>query len=97
MDNCVDHVGSAPFASKFDLPKCYWQFPIFTCAREISAFVTPNSFLQYSIVPLGMLNSPSTLQWLVNHVLSRLTGCKAYVDNVVVYSASVLIGCQKQI
>ncbi len=42
MDDCVDGVGSATFVSKFDLLKGYWQVPLTTRARELSAFVTPD-------------------------------------------------------
>lgn len=42
MEDCVDQVGSARFVSKFDLLKGYWQVPLSSRAREISAFVTPS-------------------------------------------------------
>lgn len=87
MDDCVDRVGSAIFVSKFDLLKGYWQVPLSARAKEISAFVTPNHFLQYKVMPFGMRNAPATFQRSVNHVLSGLHGCEAYLD-VIVYSSS---------
>ena len=33
-----------------------------------------------------MKNSPATFQRLINQVISGLTGCDAYIDDVIVYS-----------
>ena len=57
-------------------------------ARELSAFVTPDNFLQYKVMPFGVRNAPATFQCLINHVLSGLTGCDAYLDDVVVFSST---------
>lgn len=46
MDDCVDRVGSAKFVTKLDLLKGYWQVPLSQSAAEVSAFVTPDHFLQ---------------------------------------------------
>ncbi|KAL1274401.1 hypothetical protein QQF64_027215 [Cirrhinus molitorella] len=48
MEDCVDNLGSARYVSKLDLLKGYWQVPLTSRASDISAFVTPNNFLQYS-------------------------------------------------
>ncbi|KAI7800925.1 hypothetical protein IRJ41_015687 [Triplophysa rosa] len=71
IDDCVDRVGSAEFVSKFDLLKGYWQVPLTSRAKEMSAFVTPDSFLQYTVMPFG-----------------GLSGCEAYLDDVVLFSSS---------
>lgn len=49
-DDCV---GSAQFVSKFDLLKGYWQVPLTKRDKELTAFVTPDSFLQYTVMPFG--------------------------------------------
>ncbi|XP_048044029.1 uncharacterized protein LOC125266937 isoform X1 [Megalobrama amblycephala] len=90
IDDCVDRVGSAQFVSKFDLLKGYWQVPLTSRAKELSAFITPDSFLQYTVMPFGVRNAPATFQRLVNRVLSGLRGCEAYLDDVVLYSSSWL-------
>ncbi|KAI7790505.1 hypothetical protein IRJ41_012050 [Triplophysa rosa] len=88
IDDCVDRVGSAEFVSKFDLLKGYWQVPLISRAKEMSAFVTPDSFLQYTVMPFGVHNAPATFQRLINQVLSGLSGCEAYLDDVVLFSSS---------
>ena len=54
--------------------------------KEISAFVT--NFLQYDVMPFGKGNAPATFQRLVDFVVSDLPGCKAYLDDLVIHSAS---------
>lgn len=57
MDDCVDHVGSAKYVTKLDLLKGYWQVPLTPRASEICAFVTPDEFLQYTVMPFGQRNA----------------------------------------
>ena len=86
VEDCVDRVGSASYVTKLDLLKGYWQVPLTERAKEISAFVTPDDFLQYKVMAFGMRNAPATFQRLVNTVLSGVPGCEAYLDDVVVHS-----------
>ncbi len=62
--------------------------PLTSRAKELSAFVTPDSFLQYTVMPFGVRSAPATFQRLVNQVLSRLLGHKSYLDDVVLFSSS---------
>ncbi len=86
VDDCVDHIGSARYVSKFDLLKGYWQVPLTNRAKESSAFVTPDAFLQYTVMPYGVRNAPATFQRIVNRILYGMSGCEAYLDDVVLYS-----------
>ena len=88
MDDCVDRIGSAVFVSKIDLLKGYWQIPLTERAKEISAFVTPDRFLQYNVLPFGLRNAPASFQRLVNYVLADVSNCEAYLDNLVIYSTT---------
>ena len=86
IDDCIDKIGNARYVSKFDLLKGFWQVALTERAKEISAFVTPDGLFQYKVMPFGMKNSPATFQRLINQVISGLTGCDAYIDDVIVYS-----------
>lgn len=88
MEDCIDNVGSAEFVSKLDMLKGYWQVPLTQRASEISAFVTPDSFLQYRVMAFGLRNAPATFQRLVNTVLAGVPNCSAYLDDLVVYSST---------
>ena len=86
MEDCVDNVGSAVYITKLDLLKGYWQVPLTPQASDISAFVTPDHFLQYTVMPFGMRNAPATFQRLMNTVLGDVPNCNVYLDDVVLYS-----------
>lgn len=88
MDDCVDRVGSAKYVTKLDLLKGYWQVPLTKRASEISAFVTPDHFLQYTVMPFGLRNAPATFQRLMNTVLCGVRGCEVYLDDIVAYSST---------
>lgn len=91
MEDCVDHVGGARFVTKLDLLKGYCQVPLTDRAKEISAFVTPDDFLQYTVMPFGMRNAPATFQHLMNLVLSGLPFCEVYLDDLAVLSHGLSI------
>lgn len=85
MDDCIDEIGSSTYVSKLDMLKGYWQVPLTPEASEISAFVTPDYFSQYTVMPFGMCNAPATFQRLINLVLGDIQNCKAYLDDIVLY------------
>ncbi len=45
MEDCINNLGTAQYITKLDLLKGYWQVPLTERASEVSAFVTPDSFL----------------------------------------------------
>uniref|UniRef100_A0AAY4AYL3 Gypsy retrotransposon integrase-like protein 1 n=1 Tax=Denticeps clupeoides TaxID=299321 RepID=A0AAY4AYL3_9TELE len=88
MEDCVDRVGSARIVSKLDLLRGYWQVPLTPRASEISAFVTPDNFLEYTVMPFGLRNAPATFQRLMAKVLCGIKNCDAYLDDIIVYSST---------
>ena len=62
--------------------------PLTARASEISAFVTPGHFLQYSVMAFGLCNAPATFQRLVDTVLAGLTNVNAYLDDLIVFSST---------
>lgn len=57
MEHCVDKISSTCFNSNLDLLEGYWQVPLTPRAAEISAFVTPGSFMQYSVMAFELRNT----------------------------------------
>lgn len=88
MEDCIDNLGSARFVTKLDLLKGYWQVPLTPRASDISAFVTPDHFMQYQVMAFGLRNAPATFQRLVATVLAGVPGCNAYLDDLVIYSTN---------
>ncbi len=88
IDDCIDSLGAAKYITKLDLLKGYWQVPLIERASEISTFVTPDSFLQYTRMAFGLRNAPATFQRLMFLVLGNVPNCNFYLDDVVIYSFS---------
>ena len=86
MDDCIENIGQAKYVTKFDLLKGFWQIPLTDRAKEISAFVTPDGFYQYKVMPFRMINSAATFQCLINMIITGLDNCKAYIDDAFIYS-----------
>ena len=86
IEDCIDRIGHSKYVSKFDMLKGYWQVPLSERAKEISAFVTPDGLYQYKVMPFGMRNAPATFQRLMNQVTTEVSGCEAYIDDVIIYS-----------
>ncbi len=62
--------------------------PLTERAKEISAFVTPDHFLNYTVMVFGLRNAPATFQRLVNHVIEGMYNVEAYLDDLDIYNAS---------
>lgn len=88
MEDYADRIVSARFVTKLDLLKGYLQVPLTPRASEISAFATPDTFLQYTVMSFGLRNAPATFQQLMNRVVGDVRNCEACLDYVVVYSYS---------
>ncbi|CAI5660942.1 unnamed protein product [Oreochromis niloticus] len=86
MEDCIDIIGPAKFITKLDLLKGYWQVPLTSRASDISAFVTPDHFMQYTVMAFGMKNAPATFQRLMQLVLGDVPQCNVYLDDVVLYT-----------
>ena len=57
VEDCIDRISCAKYVIKLDLLKGYWQVPMTTAAKKISAFVTPEGFYQYKVMLFGMKNA----------------------------------------
>ena len=54
IDDYIDKIGNSKYITKFDILKGFWQIPLTERAKEISAFVTPDGYYHYKVMPFGM-------------------------------------------
>jgi len=80
-EDCIERI-------QIDLLKGYWQVPLTPMAKEISAFVKPEGFYQYKVMPFGMKNSPARFQRLINRIIENFEGYEAYIDDIVVFGST---------
>ena len=88
LEDCVDNLGPAKYVTKLDMIKDYWQGPLTLHASKNSAFVTPDHFLQYTVMTFRMCNARATFQRLINTLLTGLTNYNAYLDNLIIHISS---------
>jgi len=74
-EDCIDRIGCAKYITTLE----FEGLPLTPAAIEISAFVTPEGFFQYQVMPFSMKNAPVMFQCMINKVIRDLEGCKAYV------------------
>ena len=81
IDDCIDNIGHAKYVTKFDLLKRFWQVPFIDSPKEILEFVTTERQFRNKLKALKCC-----LERLVNSLIFGLDGCKAYIDDAIIYS-----------
>ncbi|CAM4939939.1 unnamed protein product [Rotaria socialis] len=90
IDDVIDKLNGSTIFSKLDLRSGYFQVPLAVDERDKTAFITADGLWEFNRLPQGLKNSPSVFQRLMNQTLGTLRWdiCLAYLDDIVVYSAS---------
>ena len=92
INEILDNIGGSKYFSTLDLKSGFFQVPI--CKRDApkTAFSTPKGHFEFTRMPMGLRNSPSTFQKLMNTVLYGIEGgVKAfvYLDDVIIFGSTV--------
>ena len=87
IDETLEILGKAKFASTLDLFSGYWQIPLAPEDKEKTAFVCHEGLFQFNVMPFGLTNAPATFQRAMELVLSGLQheACLVYIDDVIVF------------
>ena len=91
IDMLIDSLKGAKYFASLDLFSGYHQVSMKPEDQEKTAFAAgPLGFYQYSKMPFGLCNSPSTFQRLMEQVLEGLTmkTCAVYIDDIIVFAPS---------
>ena len=87
VEEILEEVGPAKIISTLDLAQGYWQVPMVAESQEVTAFITPYSLYEFTVMPFGLHNAPATFQRMMNEVLRDCSGLsRAYIDDVVLFS-----------
>lgn len=90
IEEILDQLGNSQYFSTLDLASGYHQVLTHPKDREKTAFSSRLGHFEFLRMPMGLKNSPSTFQRLMNCVLTGLNGlrCFVYLDDIVIYGYS---------
>ncbi len=88
IEDLFDKLAGATVFSSLDLASGYYQIRITEEDRPKTAFCTPIGLFQFRVLCLGLSNSPSTFQSVMNKVFAPYIGkfMQVYLDDLIVYS-----------
>lgn len=72
VDDLIEKPGSAKFLTTLDLCKGYWQIPLSSDSRELTAFKTPFGHYHFRVLPFGLHGAPATFQRMIDQILNVL-------------------------
>ena len=87
IEDMLDQLGDAPYLTKIDLNKGFYQIQMAVDDVDKTAFCSPWGKFAFTRMPFGLRNAPATFQRHMTQVLSGLeefTG--VYFDDVIIFS-----------
>ena len=90
IDDILDRLGAATIYSKIDLAQGYHQVNIEPADIHKTAFQSHFGLFEYTVLPFGLCNAPSTFQRLMNEVFQDKLDIfvTVYLDDILVFSAN---------
>lgn len=91
ISEILDQLGKSKYFSTLDLASGFHQIQMNPEDSAKTAFTVPQGQFEFSRMPFGLKNAPSTFQRLMNSALSGLQGmqCFVYLDDIVIYSVDL--------
>ena len=88
IDDTLDALSGAKYFSTLDLCSGYHQLPMAEEDKEKTGFSTPDGHYQFTVMPFGVCNGPSSFQRLMSVVLRVLQWqiCLVYLNDVIVFA-----------
>ena len=88
VDECLDSLTGSKWFSCLDLNSGFWQIGLDPADKEKTAFATSLGLYQFTVMPFGLANAPSTFERLIEDVMRGYQWeiCLVYMDDVIVPS-----------
>ena len=91
MDEILENLGKCSYFSTLDLVQGFHQLPVDKNSIEKTAFTVENGHYEYTRMPFGLKNAPTTFQRLMDKILIKYLHkfCFVYMDDIVIFSKSL--------
>ena len=91
LSDLLRSLGRNKVFSTLDLLSGFWQVPLDSESRPLTAFTTPTGHYEFVCMPFGLHSSPITFSRLMNAVFRSIIGTEilVYLDDIVVMSPDV--------
>ncbi|KII63596.1 hypothetical protein RF11_08428 [Thelohanellus kitauei] len=91
IDDLLDRLKYSKYFSRLELRNRYWQCPVSKQYLEKTPF-SPGprrGQFEFDIVPFGLVNAPSNIQWMIYKIIGNCHFAAAYLDDIIVYSSDL--------
>ena len=88
IEESLDALSGAVWFSTLDLCSGYWQVEVEPKGRPKTAFTTSCGLFQFTVMPFGLCNAPSTFERLMEMALKGLhwDTCLVYLDDLIIHA-----------
>ena len=86
IERLLARIGNAKIFTTLDLHSGYHQIPMKKDDMFKTAFVTPNGKYEYTVMPFGLVNAPSTFARYMADLFGSFSFVCVYLDDILIYS-----------
>ena len=86
IERLLARIGNAKIFTTLDLHSGYHQIPMKKDDTFKTAFVTPTGKYEYTVMPFGLVNAPSTFARYMSDLFRSLPFVCVYLDDILIYS-----------